>query len=199
MSGGHLGSAGRVGRGQRPSLKYGRGWEGLGGPPGSPGEVGKSFGSPEVVGSPSRMSGEAGSPSRRYGRSREGSGGPPGSPGVVERPSRKSRRGQEVLLEVRGSRESLPEVMEGLDGLSGRPRGGPSRKSMKGLEALPRVQKRSGVAPGSLGKVGRPSQKCVKGREAILEVREKSGFLPRSLRRVKKPPGRLKKVGSPSW
>ena len=82
----------------------------------------------------------------------ESSGGPPGSPGLVGRPSRMSRCGREALPDIRVWSGGPPGNWELSGGHPGRPGGierpsrksesgrGASRKSGRGLEALPNVR-----------------------------------------------------------
>ena len=95
-------------------------------------------------------------PSLRFGMGLEallkvwkGSGGHPSGPGGVRRPSQRSRRGWEAILEFRVAR---PEVR-------------------RGWRAIPVVREECGGPLGGPRGIGRPSRRSVRGREALWEVR----------------------------
>ena len=112
----------------------------------------------------------------------------------VERPSRRSVRGWDILYEVR---EALAEVREVSEHPPGDPGGVgiPSRRSgsgqkanpevseglghpLEGLGAIVEVREGSGGLPEGTRGVGKPSRRSRWGLEVCPEVQERSGCLP---------------------
>ena len=86
-------------------------------------------------------------------------GGPPIGLGRVGWPSRRSRSGQEALLEGREVSGGPPKGTGGV--------GRPSHRSGKGRVAYSKVWEWSESPPGGPGGVGRPSRRAGRSREAL--------------------------------